>query len=73
MEEKMLSPLKTIRAYCVHCCCESANEVKLCGAKDCKLYPYRFGKSVNRKPRILTDEQRKVLSDRLQKARNTQG
>jgi len=62
MKEK-LSPLKTIRKYCLTCCCESANEVKLCPAKDCALYDYRFGKTG--RTRELSDEKRKELGDRL--------
>mgnify|MGYP001348450911 CR=1 FL=1 len=66
--EKKLSPLKTIRQYCLKCCCESANEVKLCPATDCPLYGYRFGKSG--RTRELSAEQRQALADRLSKARD---
>lgn len=45
----MLSPLKAIRAKCLDCVCESAQEVRLCPATNCPLYPYRMGHNPNRK------------------------
>lgn len=39
-----LTPIKAIRLKCLDCCCNSANEVKLCKCDSCPLYPYRFGK-----------------------------
>jgi hypothetical protein len=49
MEEKRLTPLKAIRAKCLDCCCQQANEVRLCTVKGCPLYDYRMGKNPNRK------------------------
>ena len=40
------SPLKAIRTKCLTCCNDQSNEVALCGAITCPLYPLRFGKSV---------------------------
>jgi len=48
MEEKRISPLKAIRLKCLDCSCGSSNEVKLCPAEKCPLYPFRFGKNPNR-------------------------
>ena len=45
----MLTPLKAIRAKCLDCVCESAQEVRLCPATNCPLYPYRMGHNPNRK------------------------
>lgn len=39
-----LTPLKTIRAKCIECCCGSKKEVATCAIKKCPLYPYRLGK-----------------------------
>jgi len=36
--------LKAIRVYCFRCCCDSANEIRLCPSTDCSLWPRRFGK-----------------------------
>lgn len=44
--KKHPSPLKTIRLHCLWCCNGQSNEVRLCGAVNCKSYPLRFGKSV---------------------------
>jgi hypothetical protein len=65
------SPLKSIRAYCLGCCCESAHEVKECTFTKCELYPYRLGHAVNRAKRELTDEQRQILRQRMAAMRNT--
>ncbi len=48
MEQKLPTPLKSIRFKCLECCCDSPYEVKLCTATNCPLYPYRFGKNPNR-------------------------
>lgn len=48
LEEVIPSPLKAIRLKCLDCSCGSSNEVKLCKADKCPLYPYRFGKNPNR-------------------------
>ena len=63
------SPIKAIRAYCLHCCMYSANEVTQCTATGCVLYPFRFGKNVYSN-RTMTDEQRAAASERLAKARS---
>ncbi len=47
--EKILTPMKAIRAKCLDCCGGSSNEVKLCTAVNCSLHPYRDGHNPNRK------------------------
>lgn len=43
-KEKVLTPIKAIRAKCLDCCCGSYQEVRLCTCeKTCALYPYRLG------------------------------
>jgi hypothetical protein len=52
-EEYNLSPLKAIRKHCVDgCCCGQANEVRLCSATKCALWPYRFGRGPAEKPTL---------------------
>jgi len=42
---KRLTPMRSIRAYCVQDCCNwSAQEVRLCPRQSCELYSRRFGK-----------------------------
>ena len=67
MADKPRTFSKAIRAYCLDCCGGSANEVKLCPAKECPLWDFRFGKNPNKQKRELTEEQRQVLTERLKK------
>lgn len=62
------TPIKAIRAKCLDCCCDQREEVKLCPAKDCPLWPFRMGKNPNRS-KNMTDEQRLAAKERLAKAR----
>lgn len=59
-----LTPVKAIRAYCLGCMCGSANEVALCPIKKCELYPYRFGKNPNYKPKEYTDAQKAYFREK---------
>lgn len=68
-ENKTTSPLKAIRLFCLDCCGGSSNEVKLCTAPKCALYPFRFGKNPFRVKRELSAEQRAEMAERLKKAR----
>ena len=68
MEDELKSPIKAIRAKCLDCCCDQQEEVKLCPATTCPLYPFRLGKNPFRK-REMSEEQRKAAAERLAKAR----
>ena len=68
-EEKIVSPLKAIRAKCLDCCCDQRDEVKLCPATKCPLWEFRLGKNPNRKSRVMTAEQKAAAKERLAKAR----
>jgi hypothetical protein len=59
--------MKAIRAKCLDCS-YNAQEVKMCTAVDCPLWPFRLGKNVF-SSRKMTDEQRQAASERLKKAR----
>lgn len=72
-EKAAHSPLKAIRLFCIDCCGGSSNEVKLCPAKKCSLYPFRFGKNPFRAKRELSDEQRAEMAERLKMARSRVG
>lgn len=37
---------RAIRAKCLDCCGNYTKEVEHCHLKDCKLWPYRFGKAM---------------------------
>lgn len=66
--EKITSPIKAIKEKCLDCCCDQREEVKLCPAKDCPLWPFRLGKNPYR-TRNMTDEQKEAAKERLAKAR----
>lgn len=46
-----LRPLRAMREKCLDCCCGQAAEVKECPCTGCSLWPYRLGRSPNRKGR----------------------
>ena len=71
-DQKILTPLRAIRAKCIDCSAGSAKGVRECVMLDCPLYAFRMGKSPNRKPRILTDEEREALRQRMAKMREKQ-
>lgn len=63
------NPVKAIREFCLGCSGDSPNEVKLCPVTSCPLYDFRFGKNPHRQRREMTEEQKRVLADRLREAR----
>ena len=69
MEEKRISPLKAIRLKCLDCSCGSSNEVKLCPAEKCPLYPFREGHNPYIAKREYTDEQKAALTAHLNQIR----
>jgi hypothetical protein len=71
-ETKELSPTKAIRKKCLECSCWSIDEVRECPAKDCALYPFRFGKDPGRKKVEMSDERRAELKEQLERGRKTQ-
>ena len=40
---KPMSPMKAVRAKCLDCSCYQINEVRLCQAISCPLWPFRAG------------------------------
>ena len=49
MNNKKLTPLKSIRANCIECSNRQHKEVRECEITDCPLYEFRFGTNPNRK------------------------
>jgi hypothetical protein len=60
---------QAIKEKCLNCCCGQIVEVRECTVKTCALHPFRQGKNPFRAKRVLTDEQRMVMSERMKKAR----
>ena len=65
---KQTNPVKAIRAYCLGCCLESAEEVRLCPATECELWEFRMGKNPYRAKPVLSDEEKQRRRDRLKLA-----
>lgn len=65
MEEKVLTPMKAIRAKCLNCSCGSSQEVSLCPVTDCALYPYRFGKRIGEAKKKVSEEQKAAARERI--------
>jgi hypothetical protein len=61
--------LQVIRAKCMDCCVEQADEVRKCTAITCPNWPYRMGSNPFRAKRQLSDEQRTALVERLAASR----
>ena len=64
------NPVKAIRAYCLSCCLESAEEVRQCPADGCELHAFRFGKNPYRAKREYTEEQKRQMAERLHQPKN---
>jgi hypothetical protein len=51
------TPLKAVRRHCLSCCGDSANEVRLCPATACPLWPFRHGHRPNADDRAALADQ----------------
>lgn len=69
MEKEITNPVKAIRAFCMECSNGQTSEVKACPVYKCPLYAFRFGKNPYRQRREMTEEEKRVLADRLKEAR----
>ena len=59
-----MTPIKSIRAYCVHhCMCGQLQEVRLCPCTNCQLWPYRMGKRPTTPASGETEENTDVARD----------
>ena len=73
MANEITNPVKAIRAFCLECSGDSTSEVKWCPREVCPLYPFRLGKNPYRQRREMTEEEKRVLADRLREARKNVG
>ena len=64
-----LTPLKAIKKYCFECSGENRAQVRGCSALGCPLYPFRLGHGAGRQ---MTEEQRQLATERLQKYKERQ-
>jgi hypothetical protein len=61
----MTTPLKAIRAHCLHCSAGKPGEVRRCPCTWCNLHPFRFGKLPRKAGQELTQEERLARVARL--------
>lgn len=61
----MLTPIKSIRAFCVGCSGGNRSEVKHCPVVDCPLFPYRMGK----RPKTGEDSTQEADEENTQESR----
>lgn len=67
--DEKLSPKQAILAKCYDCMCFFADGKQDCGMTLCALYPFMPYNPGKRKPRVMSDAQRKLASERLKNAR----
>ena len=64
--EKITSPLKAIKCFCIECMGGQVTYVKECTSKTCPLYDFRMGKNPHN-TRQFTEEQRQAMAERMRK------
>ena len=60
MSEKILTPIKAIRSYCIECSGGAKAEVKFCTIEKCPLYPYRMGK----RPKVDNSIEKNMIDEK---------
>jgi hypothetical protein len=65
-----LTAIQAIRARCIDCCAGATVEVRRCTAVYCPSWPFRMGFDPWRERRVLEPEQKRILGERLAKARS---
>ena len=65
----LCSPLKAIRKKCIECCGFSPDEAAKCTCYTCALWDFRFGSNPYKQGRVLTEEEKEAVRERLAKAR----
>ena len=63
------SPMEVIRAKCLDCCADSAQEVRYCVSVNCPNWPYRMGSNPFRPP--MSEERKAASRAALAKGRAT--
>lgn len=70
-EKPELTTLQAIRAFCLHCCNDSAYEVNLCPAEDCPAWGFRDGHNPNLKGvQRTSDEHMRMMTEKAVLAKN---
>ena len=66
-----VSPLQAIKRKCLYdCCAGDTTEYRECKNKSCWLYPFRLGHNPYRKKKDYTDEELKIMRERIKNIKN---
>lgn len=65
VEERKLTPIKSIRLKCLECSNWQPNEVSTCQMDDCPLWVFRSGKNPAINRGKLSEEQKSGMIERL--------
>jgi hypothetical protein len=61
---KRITPMKAIRAKCLDCCAGQTKEVRICGIRNCSLWPFRMGKRPSSRKAQEANEEAKAFRNR---------
>jgi hypothetical protein len=62
-----MSAQEALRLRCLDCCGGSPHDVRICTAVTCPSWPFRMGRSPWKEKRILSEERKAKLAERLRK------
>ena len=65
-----MTPMQAIKAKCIECCCGDKKEARMCTITGCPIWQFleeRRKLKETKAKRILTDEEKAALSERLRK------
>ena len=61
----ILTRNQAIKARCLDCSADQRDEVTMCPATNCPLWPYRFGSNPFKKPREMSEKQKEAIKNRF--------
>lgn len=60
-----MTPVQAIRAKCLDCCGGQRDEVRKCLISRCPLYQFRMGSNPNIQRKVLSEDERIKLHERM--------
>lgn len=67
-----MTPTQAIKAKCIDCCAGNKSEAKACTVTTCPIHQFlteKFQRKNSKPKRIITQEERNVIAERLKIAR----
>lgn len=68
-KKEITNPVKAIRAKCAKCKGRKTSQIIACDEEKCPLYAFRLGINPYRTKRHYSDEEKKVISERMKAIR----